>query len=170
MQLSGAKPLLAYGANKYYFHLQQQEGGADVFLQTKRFYSGGPFTGKFDKVSLHLSEDCGVIDAIRKIQTFCKKQVTCLEGAPAEWKLNEAWKALKRADIFVDFSDNFQAFDVNKQPMEREKLGKGYYTLRLHLPGVYLGEHEKKPMARLQIKVSQAIFEPVEENSVCMIE
>ena len=119
---------------------------------------------------MFLPEECDVIDSIRKIQTYCKKQVTRPEAAPTDWKMSEAWKSLKDAVIFADLSDSFQAFDTKRKPMPKEKLGKGYYTLYLHFPGVYLGENGKKPLARLQVKVCQAIFEPAEENSMCMIE
>ena len=160
MELSAPFRLQRYGDNKFYFYLRQ-ENGDRVYLQTRRFYSSGPFKSANGKSSMHLSFGQEVMTVLRQIHSFCKKRVACPEGI--DWKLDNAWEELNDS-MFVNLASDFHAFDREKKPITT--LGKGFYTLLLHLPGVYLDD---RPMARLQVKVVQAIFEPDDETSVCRI-
>lgn len=165
MELRGPLHLRHIGDKKYYFRLRQD--GKEVFLQTVRFYSNGPFHS-FGKASLFIPQESGVVDVIEKLENFCKEQVTCPTDAPSHWNIQQAWKEC--SGLFAKLSDNFRAFDREKKPIPTESLGRGYYTLRLSIPGVYLGESGSGAMACLQVKVCQTIFEPVEECNECLID
>ena len=165
MELSAPSQLRHCGANKYYFRLQRE--GDDEFLVTNRFYSHGPFKSPHNKLAMFVSKESGVLDKIHKITAECKEKLACPEGL--DWNLDEAWKPYSPAGMFITLSDNFQAFNREKKAISNQKLGKGFYVLRLHVPGVFLGEQANGPLASLTVKVLQAVFEPEEENSVCMI-
>ena len=164
MELQGPSTLRRIGVNKFYYRLREDK--KQVFKQTLRFYSNGPFKSH-GKLSIYIPEESFTI---QETLSFCKKHVTRPKDAPAEWNLNKAWKQFDRSGVFASLSDTFQAFDREKKPISTEKLGPGFYTLRLHLPGVYLGDHDGRANASLQVKVSQLIYEPDADNSVCLID
>ena len=138
-----------------------------MYLQTQRFFSHGPFTSKQSgKRAFFLPVECGVIEDIQKLQAHCKSKLTCPKDAPAAWgeTLEKAWKDVDATGVFANLSDKFHAFNRQKERIDSDALGRGFYTIRLHLPGVYLGDHSGEPSASLQVKVSQVVYEPDEEE------